>query len=217
MNPTFTVLIADDHPVFRQGLRQVIESDPALHIVQEAGDGREALRCIRERKPGICILDIQMPQLDGLAIVRQMRAERLAGEVIFLTMYKEEELFNAALDLDVKGYVLKESAVNDILQGIHTVGAGHRYISPALSDFLVTRRAGAEALRRRKPGLNDLTPSERRILKLIAEDKTSKEIAGELGLSPRTVENHRTNICTKLDVHGIHGLIKFAYDNKSRL
>ncbi len=217
MNPTFTVLIADDHPVFRQGLRQVIESDPALRIVQEAGDGREALRRIRELKPGICILDIQMPQLDGLAIVRQMRAERLAGEVIFLTMYKEEELFNAALDLDVKGYVLKESAVNDILQGIHTVGAGHRYISPALSDFLVTRRAGAEALRRRKPGLNDLTPSERRILKLIAEDKTSKEIAGELGLSPRTVENHRTNICTKLDVHGIHGLIKFAYDNKSRL
>lgn len=217
MNPTFTVLIADDHPVFRQGLRQVIESDPALHIVQEAGDGREALRCIREWKPGICILDIQMPQLDGLAIVRQMRAERLPGEVIFLTMYKEEELFNAALDLDVKGYVLKESAVNDILQGIHAVGAGHRYISPGLSDFLVTRRAGAEALRRRKPGLSDLTPSERRILKLIAEDKTSKEIAGELGLSPRTVENHRTNICTKLDVHGIHGLVKFAYDNKSRL
>jgi len=217
MNPPLTVLIADDHPVFRQGLRQVIESDPALRIVQEAGDGREALRCIRELKPEICLLDIQMPQPDGLAIVRQMRTERLPGEVIFLTMYKEEELFNAALDLDVKGYVLKESAVNDILQGIHTVGAGHRYISPALSDFLVTRRAGAEALRQQKPGLSDLTPSERRILKLIAEDKTSKEIAGELGLSPRTVENHRTNICTKLDVHGIHGLVKFAYDNKSRL
>ncbi len=209
--------MADDHPLFRHGLRQVIESDPALRIVHETGDGRSALRSIRELKPDICILDIQMPELDGLAVVRQLRAQRLTAEVILLTMYKEEDLLNAALDLGVKGYVLKESAVTDILQAIRNVSAGHSYISPALSDFLVSRRAGAEALRAAKPGLDRLTPSECRILRLIAEDKTSKEIADELGLSPRTVENHRTNICAKLDVHGIHGLVKFAYDNKSRL
>ncbi len=217
MTPACRILIADDHPLFRQGLRQAIETDPGLRIIQEAGDGRAALQSIRELKPDICILDIQMPELDGLAVVREMHAQRLTAEVIFLTMYKEEDLLNAALDLDVKGYVLKESAVDEILQSIRRVSAGHRYISPALSDFLLARGANATALRAAKPGLERLTPSERRILKLIAQDKTSKEIADELGLSPRTVENHRTNICTKLDVHGVHGLVKFAYDNKSRL
>lgn len=217
MNSPLRILIADDHPLFRQGLRQVIETDSSLLIVHEAGDGRAALRFVRELKPDICILDIQMPELDGLAVVRQMRAHRLKAEVILLTMFKEEDLLNTALDLGVKGYVLKESAVTDILQSIRSVSAGHRYISPALSDFLIARRTGAEMLRATKPGLERLTPSERRILKLISEDKTSKEIADELGLSPRTVENHRTNICDKLDVHGVHGLVKFAYENKSRL
>jgi len=217
MTPKLRILIADDHPLFRQGLRQAIAADPACEVVQEAGDGRAALQFIRELKPDLCILDINMPLLDGLAVVRQMRQHRLPGEVIFLTMYKEPDLLNAAVDLDVKGYVLKESATSDILQCIRSVAAGHRYVSPSLSDFLFARRAGAQALREEKPGLDRLTPAERRILKLIADDRTSKEIADELGLSPRTVENHRTNICEKLDVHGIHSLVKFAYENKSRL
>jgi DNA-binding NarL/FixJ family response regulator len=211
------ILIADDHPLFRQGLRQAIETDPGLAVLREVGDGPAALQSLRELDPDLCILDINMPGLDGLAVVRQMRAQRSRAEVIILTMYKEEELFNAALDLDVRGYVLKESAVSDILESIRAVMAGHRYLSPTLADFLFTRRAGAEALRKRKPGLDDLTPAERRILKRIAEDRTSKEIADELGLSPRTVENHRANICAKLDVHGVHALVKFAYDNKGRL
>ena len=210
------ILIADDHPLFRQGLRQTIETDPALEVIREVGDGDATLQALRELDPDLCILDINMPGLDGLSVVRQMRAQRARCEVIFLTMYKEEDFFNAAMDLDVKGYLLKESAVSDVLESIRVVRAGHRYLSPTLADFMFARRAGAEALRKRKPGLDDLTPSERRILKLIAADKTSKEIADELGLSPRTIENHRTNICAKLDVHGVHGLVKFAYDNKSR-
>ncbi|HEY5914501.1 MAG TPA: response regulator transcription factor [Verrucomicrobiae bacterium] len=217
MKPTLKILIADDHPLFRQGLRKTIETEPIFHVVREAGDGQATLHAIRELKPDLCVLDVNMPALDGLAVVRQMRAQRLRAEVIILTMYKEEDLFNAAMDLEVKGYVLKESAVNDILEAIKAVMAGHRYISPALSDFLLTRRAGSNGLRESKPGLDRLTSAERRILKLIAEDRTSKEIADQLGLSPRTVENHRTNMCAKLDVHGIHSLVKFAYENKSRL
>lgn len=217
MIPPLTILIADDHPLFRQGLRQAIECDPGLRIVQEAGNGRATLQFLRELSPDICILDIQMPELDGLAVVRQMRADQMRTEVIVLTMHNEPELLNAAIDLGVKGYVLKESAVNDILTCIRRVIAGRRYISAELSDFLLTRRASADALRAANPGLNRLTPSEARILKLIASDRTSKEIADELGLSPRTVENHRTNICAKLEVHGVHALVKFAYGNKSRL
>lgn len=217
MPPELRILIADDHPLFRQGLRQTIETMPALKVIGEAGDGEAALQSIRELKPDLCILDINMPGLDGLAVVRQMRTQQFQTEVIFLTMHKEEDLFNAAMNLNVKGYVLKESAVSDILDAVRTVMTGRRYISPTLADFLFTRRAGAESLREQKPGLDRLTPTERRILKLIAEDRTSKEIAGELGLSPRTVENHRTNICAKLDVHGVHGLVKFAYEHKSRL
>jgi DNA-binding NarL/FixJ family response regulator len=211
------LLIADDHPLFRQGLRQTIETEPTLQIVREVGDGRSALQAIRELKPEICILDINMPELDGLALLREMHALRLQSKVIILTMHKEEDLFNAAMDLDVKGYVLKENAVSDILTAVRTILNGHRYISPTLTDCLLARRASADLLRERKPGLDRLTPAEKRILKRIAQDRTSKEIADELGLSPRTVENHRTNICAKLDVHGIHGLVKFAYDNKSRL
>lgn len=212
-----SILIADDHPLFRQGLRQAIENDPAFQVVREVGDGNAALQSLRELEPDLCILDINMPGLDGLEVVRQMRAQHSQTEVIILTMYKEEDLFNAAMDLDVKGYVLKESAVSDILDSVRTVMAGHRYISPTLADFLFTRRTAANELRNRKPGLDHLTHAERNILRLIAADKTSKEIADELGLSPRTVENHRTHICSKLNVHGIHSLVKFAYDNRSRL
>jgi DNA-binding NarL/FixJ family response regulator len=211
------ILVADDHPLFRQGLRQTIETESGFQVVREVGDGHRALEAIRELKPDLCILDVNMPALDGLEVVRQMQAQRLRTEVIILTMYKEEDLLNAALDLGVKGYVLKESAVTDILDAIRAIMAGHHYISPGLSEFLFARSAGAKALRQEKPGLERLTRTEQHILRLIAQDRTSKEIAEALSLSPRTVENHRTNICAKLDVHGIHSLVKFAYAHKSRL
>jgi DNA-binding NarL/FixJ family response regulator len=216
MSPKLKILIADDHPIFRFGLREVIQAALPCDL-QEAVDGNAALKLIRETKPDVCILDINMPQLDGLGVVRQMLHQRLPGEIIFLTMYKEEDLFNAAMDLGVKGYLLKENAVSDLADCVRSVLAGHRYVSPVLSDFLFARRASSQALSDEPPGLAQLTPAERRVLKLIAEDMTSKEIAGQLGLSPRTIENHRTNICAKLGVHGIHSLVKFAYGNRSRL
>jgi DNA-binding NarL/FixJ family response regulator len=212
-----SILVADDHPLFRQGLRQTIETEPAFRVSREVGDGYPALEAIRELKPDLCILDVNMPAMDGLTVVRQMQAQHLRTKVIILTMYKEKDLLNTAIDLGVKAYVLKESAVTDILDAIRAILAGHHYISPGLSEFLFARQAGAESLRQERPGLERLTRTEHHILQLIAQDRTSKEIADELSLSPRTVENHRTNICAKLDVHGIHSLVKFAYANKSRL
>ena len=217
MSQPIKILMADDHPVYRDGLRQIIRTDAALKILQETGNGAEALRLARELKPDIAILDMDMPGLNGLDVARARQKERLPFEIIFLTMYREEDMFNEAMDLGAKGYVLKESAAADILQSIHAVAAGQHYISPAISGLLVKRGARSVELRRERSGLDHLTPAERRILKLIASDKTSKEIADDLGLSPRTIENHRTNMSAKLGLQGSHSLLKFAFENKSKL
>jgi DNA-binding NarL/FixJ family response regulator len=212
-----TLIMADDHPMFRGGLRQIIASQADLRLVHEAGDGDEALRKIRELKPELAILDLDMPKLSGLEVAAAIQRERLATRVIVLTMHREEDIFNEALDLGILGYVLKDSAAEDILAALRAVAAGRHYLSPAISGFLVNRTTRSADLHRAKPGLADLTPAERRILRLIAQSKTSKEIADELSLSPRTVENHRFNISTKLELHGAHSLVKFAFDHKSEL
>ncbi len=212
-----TILIADDHPIVRQGLRQTIETDSGLKIVGEAGDGGVALAQIKALLPQVAVLDIDMPVEDGFAVATAIREQKLPVAVIFLTIHREEELFQAAMDMGVKGYVLKDSATTDIIAAIKTVAGGLPYISPSLSAYLINRRGRADALVKEKPALEDLTPMERRILKLVADDKTSKEIAEELFISHRTVDTHRTNISRKLDLHGSLALIKFAVAHKSQL
>jgi len=217
LSKPLTILMADDHPTFRGGLRQIIAEQPDLRLVHEAGDGETALRLARELKPAVAILDLDMPKLNGLEVAAAIQRERLPVRIIILTMHREEDMFNEALDLGILGYVLKDSAAEDILQCIRAVAAGQHYLSPSISGFLVNRNTRAETLRRGRPGLADLTPAERRILRLIAQSKTSKEIADELNLSTRTVENHRFNIGAKLGLRGVHSLVKFAFDNKSAL
>ncbi len=217
MSQPITLVIADDHPLFRKGLREVIESDKSLLILGEAADGANALALIRQHTPAIAVLDIDMPQMGGLAVAREVEKQNKEIDVVFLTMYKEEDLFNEAMDIGARGYVLKDSAVNDILNAIHTVADGKYYISPALSDHLVQRSARAAKLLKHTPSLEDLTPAELRILKLIAENKTSKEIGDLLSISHKTVENHRTNIASKLHLRGSHSLLKFAIGNKNVL
>ena len=209
--------MADDHPMFRGGLRQVIESQADIKVVHETGDGADALSAVRELKPHVAILDLDMPKLSGLELTAAIQREQFPTRVIILTMYREEDMFNEAMELGVLGYVLKDSAAEDILHCIRAVADGRHYLSPAVSGFLVNRHSRAESLRRTKPGLADLTPAELRILRLIARNKTSKEIADELELSTRTVDNHRFNICNKLELHGVHSLVKFAFDHKSEL
>jgi DNA-binding NarL/FixJ family response regulator len=209
------VAIVDDHPLFRQGLRQAVEADPRLDLIGEAGDGLAGLQLILAEKPDIAVLDVNLPHLSGLEVARQLQAKRHPTRLIILTMYKEEETCNLALDLGVKGFVLKENAVPDILESLHVVAGGGHYLSPSISGYLVKRRHRAETLAARKPGLDDLTQAERRILKGIAEQKTSREIAAELFISPRTVEAHRANICAKLELRGSHSLLRFALENRS--
>ena len=209
--------MADDHPIVRQGLRKLIETDKNLSIVAEAGDGQTALELIETHQPDIAVLDIDMPEKDGFAVVRELQKRRISVEIIFLTMHGERAIFEAAMDLNVKGYVLKDSAVSDIVAAIKSVVRGRAFLSPALSSLLLSRRRRTEELENEKPGLHLLTPSEKRVLKLIAEDKTSKEIGEELFVSYRTVEAHRANISRKLDLRGSLALVKFAAIHKSEL
>lgn len=211
------IIIVDDHPIFRAGLRQVIEADRELKVVAEAGEGETALRLIEELLPDVAVLDVDMPKLDGFGLAQAIQRQRLPVRLIFLTIHDEEDIINEALDSGVTGYVLKESAVTDIVSGIKGVLAGQHYLSPSLTSILVNRSRRAESLVSKNPSLKDLTPTERRVLSMIAECKTSKEIADEMYISYRTVENHRTNICNKLDLHGSHALLKFALRHKSEL
>jgi DNA-binding NarL/FixJ family response regulator len=209
------ILIADDHPIVRQGLRRSIEAHPHFIVVAESGNGRDALEQIQALQPQIAVLDIDMPELDGFAVAREIRARRLPVEVIFLTVHRDERFFTEALQLGTKGYVLKDSAVTDIVSSITAVAAGEHFASPALTSYLVKSRGAAPLTQ--QAGLQDLTATERRILALIAEYKTSREIGEALHISHRTVQTHRANICTKLELQGNHALMKFALSHKSEL
>ena len=217
MKNNITIVIAEDHPVFRRGLAMMISTDSQLNVLADAGSGDEAIELIKEHKPDVAILDVNMPVKTGFDVVRELQSFDLATWFVLLTMHKDEGLFNTALDLGVKGYLLKESAVEEIIAGIKAVAAGENFISPQLATFLFNRGRRSANLVKQQPSINDLTPTERRVLDLIAEEKTSREIAADLYISHRTVERHRENICTKLDKHGSNFLIKFAIAHKSEL
>lgn len=214
MKAKVTLLIADDHPIFREGLVRIMERDSAFSVVAQTGDGGEALRLLRELQPDIAVLDISMPTMSGLDIARASQKEKLTVEFVILTMYNDEKYFNAAMDLGVRGYVLKDSIATELLASVRAVADGKYYISPSISELLIDRKTKMQSHSRAVPGLDDLTPAEKHILKLLAENRTSREIADELCISVRTVENHRTHICSKLGIKGHNKLLQFAFENK---
>jgi len=217
MKDKLTILIADDHPMIRDSLRHAIESNTEWEVAGEAQDGDVAIELINKLQPAIVILDISMPVRNGFEVVSALRQKKVQTQVIFLTMHRNEDFFQRALDLDVRGYVLKDSAVIDVVSAIKAVSRGEYYTSPALTSYLIRKRSGGSSAASSEQGLglHSLSPTERRVLELIAEYKTSRDIAEELNTSPRTVETHRTNICQKLGLHGRHALMKFALENKS--
>ena len=211
------LLIVDDHPVFRRGLREIIEEHPHFKVSAEAGDGESGLRLAQEHHPDIALVDIDMPKQSGFDMARALRKMNSPVKVVFLTMYKDEDIFNTALDLGAKAYVLKENAADDIVGALEKVSQGEIFLCQAVSEIGKRRSDAVRALLLSKPQLDRLTPTERRILKLIAEDRTTKEIAEILKISFKTVDNHRLSICHKLNIHGSHSLLKFAFDHKSHL
>lgn len=215
MTDAVTVLIADDHPLFRKGLVEVLDPDPSFRIVGEAGDGDTALALVRRHQPDIALLDIEMPKMGGLEVAATIRREGLVTRVVMLTMYRDAGIFRQALDLGARGYVLKDSAAVEIVACLHTVASGRAYMSPELSQELLERRT--ERLEPAVAGLGDLTPSERRVLQLVASGLTTQEIAERLDNSPKTIENHRSHICQKLGLDGPQPLLRFALEHRNLL
>jgi DNA-binding NarL/FixJ family response regulator len=212
------ILIADDHPLMRKGLRLSIEEESDLRIVAEAADGEAALAFVAKLQPDIALLDIEMPKRDGLSVAREIIKQELKTQIIFLTFHASEDLFRGAMDLGCKGYILKDSAVQEVVAGIRAVAAGRPYLSSAITADLLQRREIPEA-KSAQDLTNTLTATERRIMQLIGTGKTSKEIGAELSIHYRTVENHRTNICRKLRLEGegANALLRFALQNKTSL
>lgn len=207
------IIIADDHPIFRAGLKQTIENSSGFKVIADAADGETALNLVLAHEPDVVVLDVSMPRLTGFQVAEELQKKRLSTRVVFLTMHDEEALFNRAMNLDVKGYILKDSAAVDIINCLNAVIGGQNFASPAITTYLFKRTRSLE----KNLTLADLTPTERLILRKIAEYKTSKEIGEELCISYRTVENYRTNICSKLNLRGSHSLIKFALQNQAEL
>jgi DNA-binding NarL/FixJ family response regulator len=199
------VLLADDHAIVREGLRAILSREPDLQVVAEAGDGREALRLAQETRPDVVALDLSMPLLNGLEAARQMTAWERGPRTILLTMHAEEHYVLEALRAGVRGYVLKRQAAADLVRAIREVAGGAMYLSPAVSTIV------ADAIRSPAPAPEEmLTPREREVLQLVAEGKTTKEIATILGVSVKTADAHRTRLMQKLDLHDVAGLTRYA-------
>lgn len=207
------IIIADDHHIFRKGILSIVNDDNSIEVLGEASNGKEAIELVEKLKPDIALFDIDMPEMSGLEAARKIKQENIKTKVVILTIHKDKEYFDEAMELDIKAYVLKESISNDLIDCIKQVAAGNYYISPSISGYLLQKKPSSSSLQ-----LPDkLTASELQILKMISQNKTNAQIAEELFRSIRTVENHRNNICSKLGLKGPHALLLFALEHKNRL
>jgi DNA-binding NarL/FixJ family response regulator len=212
MASPFKILLADDHVMFRRGVKRIIQGMEAVEVVGEAGDGLELLRLVKEISPHLVIMDISMPNLRGLEATREIKILDPGIKVLILTMHKDREYLYHALTAGAEGYLLKEDADEELLSAIETLRQGGTFISPLLStqmaDIFVEKfRPGGE---RRTAPEEPLTFREREIIKLIAEGKSSKEIGQLLFISSRTVQHHRANIMKKLGAKKTADLVKYA-------
>ena len=211
------VMIADDHPLFRDGLVMALSRADEFRIVAEVADGEEALATIRSGEPDIALVDVDMPVVNGVEIAKTVEREGLPCRIIFVTMHKHPTLVRKSVEAGIAGYLLKDSAATEIVDAVRAVAAGGNYFSPPIASIIVNQTRSEQSSAAGIPGLASLTPAERKVLRLVASDRTSKEIAGELGVSVRTIETHRSRITKKLGLSGAHSLVKFAFEHRDSL
>ena len=214
MTTALTVVIADDHVLFRQGLRVMLERAGDVEIAGEAATGQDALALIDSVRPAVAVLDIRMPGFDGLEVARRAMRASPDTRFVILTMHDDEELLDEALGIGITGYVLKDDAVSEVVTCVRTVASGGTYVSPRLTRMLLAHRNERQQDAR---SLDRLTRTERQVLQLLADGRSSREIADTMFISVRTAESHRYHICQKLGISGAHALIRFAARSRDLL
>lgn len=209
---TLRIMIVDDHEVMRRGLRAVIEAEPGWEVCCEAASGREVLELIEERQPDIAVLDISMPDLNGLEAARHLRRAAPQCEVLILTMHDSDLLLEEALACGVRGYVLKSDAGRELVAAVDALSKHKSFFSSGVAGTIasgyMTKKETSKAARPR------LTTREREIIQMLAEGKSNKEVATALDITAKTAETHRTNILRKLDLHSVADLVRYAIRNK---
>ena len=206
---TVRILIADDHKILREGLRSLLETESEFAIVAEAQDGLSAISAAKKHKPDVAILDIGMPDLNGIEVTRKIRSEMAATKVIALSMHADRRFVMGILEAGANGYLLKDSAFAELILAVTAVAKGKMYLSPSIAETVV--KNSLEKLDQREEGSSVmLSGREREVLQMIAEGKSTKEIALKLFVSTKTVETHRKQIMDKLNIRTVAGLTKYA-------
>lgn len=208
------VLLADDHTLFRQGVRTLLSAEPDMEVVDEAADGISAVEKTAEAKPDVVLMDIGMPGPSSFETTRQIRRNRPETKVLFLTMYDDEDYLVEAMQVGGSGYVLKDSPAAQLVAAVRDVHRGGSYLSPRMLSQLVDDFRTRVNTTDRVPRFSTLTPREKEVLKMLAEGNSVKEIAGQLNLSVKTVEAHKFNLMRKLDIHNKAQLVQYAIQKK---
>lgn len=207
---SITVFIADDHGVMRDGLRLLIETQPDMQVVGTASNGRKAVASITKLRPDVALLDITMPELNGIEAAWQIRQISPATQVIILSVHSSEEYISRAFEAGARGYVLKDSAGTEVINAVRVVSTGHRYLSMAISDKVIESYERHRQNEETSDVLQKLSPREREILQLVVEGKTSREIGHILSISSKTVDTYRSHLMEKLNITDLPSLVKFA-------
>lgn len=212
MNLKKTVLIVDDHPLFREGIKALIARSPEFEVVGEGGSGSEGLALARELKPDLAIVDISLPDTSGIEVTRDLRAMLPRVRILIVSMHAKIDYITEAFKAGATGYIIKESAADRVVQGIEAVSRGEYFLDNALSHRVVKKLVGVpeKDAGSTDRGYNTLTSREQEIMRLLAEGLSAREVAGRLCISPKTVENHRFSIMTKLDLHSSIDLVRYA-------
>ncbi len=209
-----SVILAEDHHLVRQGIRALLEKTEDIQVIEEAGDGQEAVELTALLKPDVLLMDIAMPRMNGIQATERICVQCPGTQVVILSMYSDDSLVSQALQSGARGYLLKRSITDELLIAVRAAHRGEIFLSPAISKTILEDFLTQQAVSGESTPIDRLTPRQRQVMQLIAEGNTNAAIAQNLGVSIKTIEKHRTNLMDKLDVHDLAALVRLAVKHK---